>query len=112
MHNVATLPPAPLPGAMARNASCPAADTIRNLISADGRIPVRVTPNAKEAALQLRSGGDGESLLHIRVTVPPEDGKANEAVIALLAKALGVRKSAIAVVQGQTAWKKLIEVKE
>lgn len=97
---------------MARNVAPPPADTIRNLISADGRIAARVTPNAKVAALQLRSYEDGETLLHIRVTVPPEDGKANEAMIALLAKTLRVRKSVITVVQGQTARNKLIEVKE
>jgi uncharacterized protein len=97
---------------MARNVPPLSADIIRNLISSDGRIAVRVTPNAKECAIQLFRDANGESLLHIHVTVPPEDGKANEAVIALLAKALGVRKSAITFVWGQTTRHKLMEIKE
>ena len=51
---------------------------------------------------------DGQ--LKIRVTVVPEDGKANKAVIALLAKALGVSKSSVTIVRGETARDKLVRI--
>jgi uncharacterized protein YggU (UPF0235/DUF167 family) len=46
----------------------------------------------------------------VRVTAAPEDGKANAAVIALLAKALGVPRSALAIVRGATARDKIIRL--
>jgi len=49
--------------------------------------------------------------LKLSVGAPPEDGKANAAVIALLAEALGVAKSAISVVSGATDRRKLVEIR-
>jgi len=49
--------------------------------------------------------------LKLSVGAPPEDGKANAAVIALLAEALGVAKSAISVVSGATGRRKLVEIR-
>lgn len=69
------------------------------------RIAVRVTPRASRARLAL----EGETL-RAWVTVPPEDGKANAAVQALLAKALGVAKSRLVLVRGQTARDKVFEI--
>ena len=76
----------------------PASDLIAALIGEDGLLAVRVTPNAKAEMLSIEEGA-----LKARVTVVPEDGKANKAVIALLAKALGVPKSSISLVRGQTS---------
>jgi uncharacterized protein len=90
----------------------PEADQIWALLRADGRIAVRVTPNAKAAAIAIGSGSGENRALHIRVTVPPEDGKANDAVIALLAQALHIRKSAIAIVQGHSSRIKLVQINE
>jgi uncharacterized protein YggU (UPF0235/DUF167 family) len=54
-------------------------------------VSVRVTPrSAKDEIVGWKSGA-----LHVRVTAPPERGKANAAVCALLAHTLGVPKSAI-----------------
>lgn len=83
----------------------PPADQIRALADNEGRIALRVTPNAKADAISIEDG-----LLKIRVTVVPEDGKANKAVIALLAKALGVSKSSVTIVRGETARDKLVRI--
>lgn len=49
-------------------------------------------------------------MLRVRVSAVPDKGKANAAVAALLAKALGVAKSAVSVVSGETARMKTLEV--
>lgn len=57
---------------------------------------VRVTPRAGRNEVE---SWDGETL-RIRVTAPPAEGQANEACRELLAKSLGIAKSAIVLVQG------------
>ncbi len=73
-------------------------------------IGVRVTPKASHEAM----GGifdDGKNQwLKIRVSAPPEDGKANEAVIALLAAYLGIAKSSIALISGDTHRHKCLRI--
>jgi uncharacterized protein YggU (UPF0235/DUF167 family) len=46
----------------------------------------------------------------VRVTAPPVDGKANEAVRRLVAKRVGVPVSRVAVIRGESSRDKLIEV--
>jgi uncharacterized protein YggU (UPF0235/DUF167 family) len=46
----------------------------------------------------------------VRVTATPEAGKANAAVLALLAKALGVPKSALSIVRGETGRDKRVRL--
>jgi uncharacterized protein (TIGR00251 family) len=53
----------------------------------------------------------GGKALKVAVTAAPEDGKANAAVIALLAKEWGVAKSAISVVSGATDRRKIVEIR-
>jgi len=60
------------------------------------RIRVRLTPRAARDEI-AGWAGDG---LRVRVTAPPFEGKANAALEALVAKALGVPKSRVAVVSG------------
>ena len=65
---------------------------------------VRVTPNAGRDAIDgVETRDDGTAVLRLRVAAVPDKGKANAAVAALLAKALGVPKSAITVTSGETA---------
>lgn len=91
--------------------SVPAADEIWRLVSSDRKICVRVTPNAKSESIAIASPELGAPpVLQIRVTVPPEGGKANATVIALLAKALGIRKSAISIAHGETGRNKILEI--
>jgi hypothetical protein len=68
-------------------------------------IAVRVTPKASRARLLVEGG-----TIRAYVTVPPEDGKANAAVQALLARALGVARSRLTLVRGQTARDKVFRV--
>ena len=61
-------------------------------------IAVRVTPRASRNAVERRDG-----TIRVHVTVPPEDGKANAAVVRLLARALGVPKSRLVLLRGATS---------
>jgi uncharacterized protein YggU (UPF0235/DUF167 family) len=72
---------------------------------------LRVTPNAAADRIEgteLRD--DGSAVLRMRVRAVPDRGKANAAVIALLAKALDVPKSAITLVSGDTARLKTVAI--
>ncbi len=51
-----------------------------------------------------------EGRLKIRVTVPPEGGKANRAVIEILSKALRVPKSSIEIIKGETSRIKTVKI--
>lgn len=74
-------------------------------------IQVRVTPKAKMAQIKADKAEDGTPLYRIYVTAAPEDGKANKAVIKLLAKEMGVAKSLLAVIRGETSRDKVIAIK-
>lgn len=58
-------------------------------------IAVRVTPRASRERVEPEGAG-----FRVYVTVPPEDGKANAAVQAALAKHLGVAKSRLDLIRG------------
>jgi uncharacterized protein (TIGR00251 family) len=70
-------------------------------------INVRVQPCASRNEI---GETDADGMLRIRVTAPPADGEANEAVLKLLAKHLGVPKSMLTIVRGATTRNKVIEV--
>jgi uncharacterized protein YggU (UPF0235/DUF167 family) len=70
---------------------------------------LRVTPNAGRDAIDgVETRDDTSTVLRIRVSAVPDKGKANAAVCILLAKALGVPKSSISVVSGETARMKTV----
>jgi uncharacterized protein (TIGR00251 family) len=76
------------------------------------RVRLKVAPKSKRNEI----GGwleqpDGGKALKVAVTAAPEDGKANAAVVALLAKEWGVAKSAISVVAGATDRRKIVEIR-
>ncbi len=76
------------------------------------RVRLKVAPKAKRAQFGgLLDEPDGAKALKVSVTAAPEGGKANEAVIALLAREWGVAKSAISVVAGATDRRKLVEIR-
>ena len=69
------------------------------------RIEVRVQPGARRNEVTNRAGE-----VRVRVTAPAERGKANEAVVALLAERLGLPKSALRVMRGASSRRKTIEI--
>lgn len=66
--------------------------------------PVRVVPRASKDEV---AGQMGEAI-KVRLTAPPVEGKANEALIAFLAEKLGVRKSQVEIVAGETSRNKMV----
>lgn len=81
--------------------------------SPDGvRVRLKVTPKTKRDQIGgLLDEPDGGKSLKVSVTAAPEDGKANAALIALLAREWGVAKSAVSVVAGATGRRKLVEIR-
>lgn len=68
---------------------------LSHLAVAGRELEVRVTPRARRNEVRETAQG-----LRVEVTAPPEDGKANKAVIKLMAHALGVAKSRLTLVRG------------
>ena len=66
-------------------------------------VTVRVTPGASRNEISERDG-----TLVVRVTAPPVEGKANKAVIRLLAKHFGVPPSQMEIVRGQNSREKVV----
>jgi uncharacterized protein (TIGR00251 family) len=71
------------------------------------RLTVRVQPRARSNAI---AGTFGNSL-RVRLTAPPVDGAANDALITLLATSLGVPRSAVNIVAGATARDKIVGIR-
>jgi uncharacterized protein (TIGR00251 family) len=62
-------------------------------------LPVRAQPNARRPGVQ----GEQNGALKVAVTAPPEDGRANQAVVEALREALGVKRSQVELIAGRTA---------
>ena len=69
------------------------------------RLLIKVTPKASADRIQGWAEG---GVLKVSVTAVPEDGKANKAVIALLAKRLKLPKSALIIASGETSRRKTL----
>jgi len=70
------------------------------------RIYIKVSPRSSKNEIVQLSEGEYK----VKLTAPPVDGQANEALIKLLAKFFGVSKSAINIVGGKTAKIKMVDI--
>ena len=69
---------------------------------------VKAKPRARKEKVERVS----ENQLHVWVKEPPEGGRANEAIVRVLAAHFSVPASHVRIVQGQTARMKIVEVTE
>ena len=78
---------------------------IRALADGEGRLAVRVIPGARGETLEIV--GDR---LTAKVRAKPQDGKANAALLALVATALGIAPSRVELLRGATSREKLLKL--
>lgn len=78
----------------------------KNKSDGAARIYVKVIPRAGRKEVTKISEGEYK----VRVSAAPERGRANEAVIELLADYFGVSKSSVAIVGGRSARTKIIDI--
>jgi uncharacterized protein (TIGR00251 family) len=71
-------------------------------------IQIKVKPNSRASLLEQNE--DGTWLAHIKS--PPIDGKANEELIALVAKHFGCRKSGVSIKSGGSSRLKLVQIEQ
>ena len=72
-------------------------------------VALRVTPNAARERIEgIATDADGNPYLKVAVTVPPENGKANAAVIKLIAKDLRLPKTSLSIASGAQARRKTL----
>ncbi|MXO70545.1 DUF167 domain-containing protein [Alteraurantiacibacter buctensis] len=91
---------------MARpKADLPAAEAIHALADGQGRLALRVTPGARMQGIAL---SDGQ--VEVKVRAKPQDGAANDAVLALLAEALDCAPSQLHLLRGATSRQKLVQL--
>jgi len=69
-------------------------------------ITVRVTPRASRDAIE----GEYQGMLKVRLTAPPVEDRANEALVQLLAARLNVPKSAVRILAGEKGRVKRVEI--
>ena len=73
---------------------------------ASTRLRLRVSPGSGRAGIVGRHGDAWK----VRVTAPPEHGRANEAVLRLLATTLAVPREAVSLVSGHSGRDKIVEL--
>lgn len=69
-------------------------------------LPVQAQPKAKQNAVT----GVHDGRLKVAVTQAPERGKANDAILKLLAKSLGLKRSQLELIAGATSSRKVFRV--
>ncbi len=83
----------------------PPAAAILALADGEGRLTLRVTPGARVETVAIEAGR-----IQIKVRAKPEDGKANTAVLELLADALGLATSRLRLLRGATGRDKQVQI--
>jgi uncharacterized protein len=75
-------------------------------LAATAKIRVRLQPRARADEIVGERGG----ALLVRVTAPPVDGRANDALCRLLARRVGVGRTHVTVLRGQATRSKLVQI--
>jgi uncharacterized protein (TIGR00251 family) len=80
--------------------------------TADGvRVAVRLTPRGRADRLEgVARLSDGAAVLKVSVTAPPADGRANDALVQLLAREWAVPRRDLAIVAGQKSRRKTVHI--
>ena len=74
-------------------------------------LTVRLTPKGgRDAVDGIEATSDGRPVLKVRVRAAPSDGDANDALVRLVAKALGVPSRAVDLISGHTARVKRLKI--
>jgi uncharacterized protein (TIGR00251 family) len=74
-------------------------------------LSIRLTPKSSRDALEgIETLSDGRAVLKARVRAVPEDGKANDALIRLVAKELDVPRRAVELASGATSRTKVLSI--
>ena len=69
-------------------------------------LSIKVVPGASRDRVIGRYG----DAIKVQVSAPPEGGKANQAVVELIAAALGVRRSEVRIAKGQAQSRKIVQI--
>lgn len=81
------------------------------LIAGGAEVRVRAQPGASKDAIEGRGeDASGQSFLKVRVRAAAEKGRANAAIELVIAKALGVAKSAVSIEKGETQRIKTVRI--
>ena len=83
----------------------PPVEALRAAADAQGRLALHVTPGARVEGIEIAEGR-----VRMKVRAKPQDGAANEAVLGLLAKALGTAPSRLQLLRGATSREKLVQL--
>ena len=76
------------------------------------RLAIRLTPGAQKDSVEGSTGdADGKNWLRVRITAPPVDGKANQALIKFLSKRWRIPKSALEIAGGATSRNKILTIR-
>lgn len=80
-------------------------ENAKELLLKSGKLALKVTPKARTEGIE---GVNAASQLVVKVRAVPEGGRANDAVIALLAEAFDIPKSTLSITKGSTGRHKII----
>jgi uncharacterized protein len=76
------------------------------IVSASATLSLRIQPRASKNGIIVMEDGS----LKVRLTAPPVDGAANEALIKFLSSTFGIAKSQVEIVSGLTAKNKIVRI--
>lgn len=74
----------------------------------DGDTVLRVRVQPRASRNELRAEADGR--IRVALTAPPADGAANEALVAFIAKSLGIAKSRVTLIHGERGREKSLRI--